>query len=350
MKQTAFKPVIPIILLFSLFLTTQAVYSQSSLIPTISTREQFDTSTGQEINSQSTVFDIFNNEQFEIMGCPSEILIYVHGVWVGEDSIEDPDEVFNRLQLSLQINNYPYPLIGYSWDSDTQISSQGWNTAKQIATENGPILGGFIKDYKLQCPQTELRLAAHSLGARVVLESLDYLDKNQDWNNNNGFNILSVNLFGPAVDDDEVSIESIGNNDSSNNSPYGSTIENQVINFYNYYNIEDDVLESDTECWSFVCQPVYYPFYEDDLALGQNGAQLDIATPNNYVETDITNEIAFEIDADADGRCDLFVGVPLNCTILREGDNHFGYIGVRANEGEIVDDGVVNIMVNDWTQ
>lgn len=359
MNQFTFIPTIFTILIFSLLFTIQIVYSQTSQIPTISTREQFDTSTGEKIDSENTEFDIFNSELFEVMGCPPQVLIYIHGVWVGDrdrdrdNSIENSDEVFNRLLLSLQENNYLYPLIGYSWDSDTPITPQGWNMAKQIATQNGPILGGFIKDYKLQCPTTEIRLVAHSLGARVVLESINYLDNNQDWNNND-FNILSVNLLGAAINDNEISVESFGNdnNDSSNNSPYGDAIENHVVTFHNYYNTEDDVLEPDSECFNFICQPVYYPFYEDDLALGQSGSQSDITIPINYVETDVTGEIPFEIDADADGSCDLFVITPFftYCTILREGDNHFGYIGVRSNNNEIIDDGVIDIMIENWSQ
>ena len=43
----------------------------------------------------------------------------------------------------------------------------------------------FILDFKIQCPNTEVRLVAHSLGARVVLSALDSLYNNQKWNNEN---------------------------------------------------------------------------------------------------------------------------------------------------------------------
>jgi esterase/lipase superfamily enzyme len=61
---------------------------------------------------------------------------------------------------------YTFPVIGFSWDSDTEISQDGWNYAKKIAKENGPKLAQFILDLKNNCPQTKIRLIAHSLGAR----------------------------------------------------------------------------------------------------------------------------------------------------------------------------------------
>ena len=41
----------------------------------------------------------------------------------------------------------------------------------------------------------DIRLLAHSLGARVVLSNLESLHENKTWNNNN-FTIKSVDLLG----------------------------------------------------------------------------------------------------------------------------------------------------------
>ena len=70
--------------------------------------------------------------------------------------------------------------------------------------ENGPKLANLITAVKNTCPNSDIRLLAHSLGARVVLSSLDSLHKNQIWNKNN-FTIKSVDLLGATVDDEEVS-------------------------------------------------------------------------------------------------------------------------------------------------
>ncbi len=339
-----------------LMLTVENVWSQFQDVPTVSTRNHFDVLTGETIVSDS-IYNLVDNNG-ELSECPPEVVLYTHGVWVGENSLEKPSEVFDRLKLSLQSNNHTYPLIGYSWDSDTDISPEGWNTAKKIAAKNGEILVIFINDYKQQCPQTEIRIIAHSLGARVALEALDYLNNGTLQNNGNS-TISSIHLVGAAVDDEEVSTNP---NDSNDDNPvsspsfdpsvksiYGNAIENQTVSFYNMYNSEDDVLEPDSECWWTVCQPVYYPKYEGDLALGQSGAQSEIMLPNNYKQIDVTNEISFNKDANGDGNCDLIIPSVLDgCSIYREGDNHFGYIGFRANETKIIDDGAINRIIDDW--
>ena len=54
------------------------------------------------------------------------------------------------------------------------------------------------------CEELKIRLIGHSLGARVVLSSLDYLQNNELWNSKN-FKIESVHLLGAAVDNEEIS-------------------------------------------------------------------------------------------------------------------------------------------------
>jgi hypothetical protein len=337
-------------------ISVENAWSQFQDVPTVSTRNHFNLSTGEIIVTDS-IYNLVDNNG-ELSECPSEVVLYIHGVWVGENSLEKPSEVFDRLKLSLQSNNYTYPLIGYKWDSDTDISPEGWNAAKKIAAKNGENLAIFINDYKQQCPQTEIRIIAHSLGARVVLEALDF-PNNGTLQNNGTSPILSVHLVGAAVDDEEASTNPDDANDDnpvsyssfepSVKSIYGNAIQNQVISFYNMFSSDDDVLEPDSECWFTVCQPVYYPKFEGDLALGQSGAQPGITLPNNYKQTDVTDEISFNTDANGDGNCDLTIpSVFDGCTIYRKGDNHFGYIGFRANDTEIIDDGVINRIVDDW--
>ena len=116
-----------------------------------------------------------------------------------------------------------------------------------------------------------------------------------------------------------------------------------------------------------------YPSFEGDLALGQNGSQKGMTLPNNTNDRDVTAEIKPIKDADGIdaevfglcnnnniycqikkegwdlGLCDLFH--PNNCQHHQPdiGDNHAGYIGFRNNVTKmLVDDGAINIVVNDW--
>jgi len=233
----------------------------------------------------------------------------------------------------------------------------GWLTAKVIAKENGPKLAQFISDYKNKCQETQMRLIAHSLGARVVLSSLESLYKNQQWNNRN-FKIASVHLMGAAVDDEEVanSPSYIIDNPSlffdrnelydpyGIKSAYGNAIEKEVVNFYNLFNPQDNALQ----------RPVY-PSFELDDALGLEGAQSDMQPISNYLDINVQNEIPVFTDANGDGRfggCDLLNSFG-GCTIDNVGDNHFGYVGFRFPSsgpvlGTLRNNGAMNIVVDNW--
>jgi len=196
----------------------------------------------------------------------------------------------------------------------------------------------------------------------VVLSSLDSLHNNQIWNNNN-FQISSVHLMGAAVDDDEVSkdasdVTNLGGIKSS----YGKAIENEVLRFYNLVNEEDDVLEpglnpfpwmTSFTWWDSVeIQPIYYPYYEQDLALGHSGIQSSISeenTPQNYSDINMNErEIPPSPDnADADSTCDLRYRGPFGfvCAIALEGDNHLGYIGSRGSPNSLINNGAMDIVL-----
>jgi hypothetical protein len=212
----------------------------------------------------------------------------------------------------------------------------------------------------------------------VILSTLDSLHKNVIWNNN--FKIASVDLLGAAVDNEEVStnpkdILEDKTNWGSPKSDYGQAIEDEVINFYNLYSKEDNVLEPIPEPPSF---PIYYSF-EGDSALGQSGHQIAIALPKNYNNTtdiDVTNEIkaikdADGLDAEVYGLCNndndyckvkkegwdfgFCVTLPtfLKCqdeNQIKLGDNHAGYIGFRNldNKDLLADDGAIDVVVSHW--
>ena len=196
----------------------------------ISTRDHFDKFVNRIVSNR--LYEFFN---FAELGCPQEVVIYVHGVWTARDEddekaqrmFENAIEASDRAMLSLNSLGNTFPIIGFSWDSDTDLSENGWRDAEIIAKENGPKLAQFTVDLKERCPQATIRIIAHSLGARLVLSSLDSLHNNRVWNSNN-FQIASVHLMGAAVDDDEVSkdasdVSSLGGLKSA----YGQAIEDE---------------------------------------------------------------------------------------------------------------------------
>jgi pimeloyl-ACP methyl ester carboxylesterase len=329
--------------------------------PLVSTRDNFNLGTAELLRGHnSTDYVATNIPGLQSSQCPKEMVVLVHGIWVdgriGVNALENSSEIFDRARMSLAHNHYTNPLIGFSWDSNTAISidGSGWNIGKLIAKDNGPKLAQFIFDYMNICKQhnqdTKIRLIGHSVGARVILSALESLDSNQQWNRNN-FKIASVHLLGAAVDDDEVSknILYIVKNPTTLfilrewfdpygiKSAYGKAIEDVVLRFYNLYDPQDKALGD----------PRLYQFYDQDKPLGLDGAQSGIAIPSNYIMINVEDKTAPLCDANGDGRPDFPFDSRSEVGI---GDNHAGYIGFRdaINHNTLVDDGVMNVVVNNW--
>ena len=297
--------------------------------------------------------------------CPEEVAIFIHGWGQNETGAK---ERLDRVKLSLQKNNYTHPLVGFSWDSDRE-----WNAAQFLAKWNGPKLADYIVGLMDNCKQhhgkdIKIRLIGHSMGARVILSSLDSLHKNATWNNSN-FKVASVDLLGAAVDNEEVTMNPGDilvdkTNRGSPKSDYGGAIQEEVVRFYNLYNPKDNVFE-------FI-----YPLFEGDFALGQSGYQklpYPLTFPKNYEDIKVTDQIKAIHDADgieADvfglchnnneyckiksegwdfGFCNLLTFPPF-CQPPDIGDNHAGYIGFRnlTNLGLLADDGAMDVVVSKW--
>ncbi len=306
--------------------------------------------------------------------CPAEIAIFVHG-W-GNDEFKAKERL-DRVKMSLENNSYSIPLIGLSWPSDTS-----WPAAKLIAKENGPKLANFIIDYVDTCKHqykkdTIVRLISHSLGARVLLSTLDYLNTNSTWNNN-GYKIESVHLLGAAVDNEEVSKNPLDiDGNSTLKHAFGKAIQDEVIRFYNLFSPEDNMLQPKPfKPDNYIYEVYPSPFYENDLALGQSGKdptidiQNQVSTPP-YYEINVQNQIPAIRNADAmedkhyllcssgiceftkkgnydPGLCGGYILDPI-CRV-GIGDNHGGYIGFRNldNVNLLKDDGAMNIVVKNW--
>jgi hypothetical protein len=244
--------------------------------------------------------------------CPPEIAIYVHGF--NRDSLEAKEE-FNRIQTSLLHNNYRIPLVGFSWDSKVP-----WDQAKVNATKSGKQLANFTAEFKKgeNCAKTNIRILAHSLGAAVVNDTLINLTQNVNWKDK----IASVHLLGAAINNSLI-VKDIS----------GNAIKDEVDKFYNLYDPEDDGLTANQ-------------LIEKHQPLGLVGT-LKMKVLSNYNETNVAYEIPPLSDADGDGNVEECFEETNPAKVW--GDNHCGYIGFRnSTTGSFLDDGVMNIVVEDW--
>lgn len=243
-----------------------------------------------------------------IPGCAleREIVIHVHGWGLNEEQAIDR---FNTVKKSLLSLGYTQPIIGFTWDSNLF-----WNNAVNAASENGRKLAEFIVDYKMACEHADIRIFGHSLGARVVLNTLASLYNNEMWTER-GYKIASAHLLGAAINPVELSEDYFEN-----------SIQSITEQFHNKFSPQDDVLEED-----------YYTVH-GHRALGEIGAQhTGLSLPANYNEEDVAIEISRDIDGDGDN------------DVPNLGDYHSGYIGVVRN-GIVTSNGVIDIVVSDWQQ
>ena len=168
-----------------------------------------------------------------------------------------------------------------------------------------------------------IRIIAHSLGAKVVESALIRLNINETWKNNSAYNISSIHLIGAAISDRAT----------SKNTQFGIAIDNIVDNFYNLYNPKDNLLQG------------LYVKIENENPLGLFGLKKEEPFPQHYTEHNVMSEIPPL--KNASGIYQPFV----DNTVAEWGNNHSGYIGFRERypyNKSLKDDGAINVIVADW--
>ena len=145
-------------------------------------------------------------------------------------------------QKRLNALHYNYPVIGYSYDSNTtgaQYKSTALSALKTgiiIAKKNGRNLSKLILDVKAKNPSPKIRLIGHSLGAQVILSTVQMLAKNPK---NKGI-IESVHLFGASIPANSF-------NPRKSGFMFQKIVNKKITNFFSPY---DDVLKvANDECW-----------------------------------------------------------------------------------------------------
>ena len=201
------------------------------IFPKISTRGFYDLKTGKTLKNIS--YDIYPKTSFEKISQKSEIVIMIHGL---RNNKSGALAKYVIAEKRLKTLNYKYDVVGYSYDSNTagvQYKSTALSALKvgvTIAKKNGKNLSKFIKDLKSKNPSIKIRLMGHSLGAQVILSTVESLAKNSE---NNGI-IESVHLFGASIPANSLSPKIYGNK-------FQKIVNKKIMNYYSPY---DDVLKA----------------------------------------------------------------------------------------------------------
>ena len=201
------------------------------IFPKISTRGFYDLKTGKTLKNIS--YDVYPKTSFEKISQKSEIVIMIHGL---RNNKSGALAKYVIAEKRLKTLNYKHDVVGYSYDSNTagvQYKSTALSALKvgvTIAKKNGKNLSKFIKDLKSKNPSIKIRLMGHSLGAQVILSTIESLAKNSE---NNGL-IESVHLFGASIPANSLSPKIHGNK-------FQKIVNKKIMNYYSPY---DDVLKA----------------------------------------------------------------------------------------------------------
>ena len=201
------------------------------IFPKISTRGFYDLKTGKTLKNIS--YDTYPKTSFEKISQKSEIVIMIHGL---RNNKSGALAKYVIAEKRLKTLNYKHDVVGYSYDSNTagvQYKSTALSALKEgvtIAKKNGKNLSKFIKDLKSKNPSIKIRLMGHSLGAQVILSTIELLAKNSE---NNGI-IESVHLFGASIPANSLSPKIHGNK-------FQKIVNKKIMNYYSPY---DDVLKA----------------------------------------------------------------------------------------------------------
>lgn len=229
--------------------------------PRVTTREHFNDD-AELINGEG---ETSYQQAGDFPESSDELTLMVHG-WRNDD--QDALNTAQETENALPDNDYDGDVAAYSWDSDKGDSLDlGWADAKDIAERNGPKLANFITEWNANVG-TDVRLIAHSLGARVTVFAMKSLEERFDTSDA----VVSATLLGGAVAEDAVSLDA-GWFDAE----YGSYIENSAEQFDNFHADDDPILE------------YIYETREWEDAVGEKGCEGP--EPDNYTDFDVTDEI-----------------------------------------------------------
>jgi len=198
------------------------------IIPRISTRGYYDLKYGKTIKNNS--YFLYPKKYFDKLIGSKELVIMIHGLR------NDNAGAIAKVMLAknrLSRLGYPYPVIGFSYDSNTTGAhlqkhvKRALCAGQIIAQKNGHNLATFIINFKSTSPKTKIRLIGHSLGSQVILSTVENLAKK-----NHDKIIESVHFFGASITSDVPSSKKYG-------PLFGKVIRGKIVN---YFSPTDEVL------------------------------------------------------------------------------------------------------------
>lgn len=199
-------------------------------ISIISTRGSYDLSNGEKIKNNS--YYLYPKKSFQALCRKKELVIMIHGL---RNNKTDAIQKFLIAKKRLKQLGYIYPVIGYSYDSNTKGAHLKKSALKalyigqKIAKENGSNLSQFIVDFKKKNPDTKIRLIGHSLGTEVILSAIKKLAHSSK---NKGI-VENVYFFGSSIPSELLGFKK-----------YGKLFQKVVRNrIKNYYSPIDEVLK-----------------------------------------------------------------------------------------------------------
>lgn len=175
---------------------------------------------------------LYPKKSFDRLSGKKEITIMIHGLRNNKKVAVNKFAIAKR---RLKKIGYKHPVIGFSYDSNTKGAHlkkhelKALRVGEQIARKNGKNLSQFIVDFKKQSPHTKIRLIGHSLGATVIVSTIQNLARKSKNRNI----VESVHFFGASI-----------KSDSANPSKYGKALQ-KIVNskVVNCYSPWDEVLK-----------------------------------------------------------------------------------------------------------
>ena len=181
--------------------------SKKQIIPIISTRGYYDLSTGKKLKPNS--YYLYPKSSFQKLSGKKEIAIMIHGL---RNDKAGANQKFLIAKKRLKQLGYSYPVVGYSYDSNTKgahlrkSALRAIRVGQKIAKLNGDNLSKFIIDFKKKNPNSKIRLIGHSLGTEVILSTIKKLASNSK----NKDIVESTHFFGSSIESNLMSAKKDG--------------------------------------------------------------------------------------------------------------------------------------------